>query len=377
MQVFSTSPSIRAGGNCPAAALILSLFLTAPVAVVQGQASAPYLPLTCIKLTGAPPTIDSNFADWTNEATLSTPIFHAITTERYEDGDMVVRCRYDDNKIYLAMEVPGLFRFNATDNKQCASISTMAKIGKSASFVNMGNCVEALAGCVNGVIPASCDNFRVDLGAHWELRTTQQNTFYGPSGNSTGNDLIANKDDEIGVSPECRPDDNDGANAANEWSGAWSHNNSITGEPGVYRFELSRTLLTNSAKDDIQLAAGGTYPFGLAYWDPYEFATGWMDNGHYVTGGGNSWINLVLVNKAPTKAPTKAPAKAPTKAPTKRPTKAPTKAPISPSAPTTAPTPAPAVDNLQLMFALLVLLYAVLYAMIYGVSPIPSPSSTS
>mgnify|MGYP005841288447 CR=1 FL=1 len=70
---------------------------------------------------------------------------------------------------------------------------------------------------------------KVDIGAHWELSGTQPNTLYDVSSTvaqgrqaegGTGNDPIANKDDEYAFSPYCRFDDDD-ANADNEWAGAW------------------------------------------------------------------------------------------------------------------------------------------------------------
>jgi hypothetical protein len=45
----------------------------------------------------------------------------------------------------------------------------MMKIGPKATFLNMGGCIEAMEnGCIAGV-PPECDDYRVDLGAHWEV----------------------------------------------------------------------------------------------------------------------------------------------------------------------------------------------------------------
>lgn len=167
-------------------------------------------------------------------------------------------------------------------------------IGPKAAFLNMGGCPEAMEnGCENG-IPPECADYLVDLGAHWELRTTEQNVEYQMNATTgSGNDLIANLDDEYGVSSYCRPDDDD-ALAGNEWSGAWSHSNPVEGEAGMYRFELSRTLTTVSTATDAQLEAGNTYDFGIAYWDPSESEFGWSAAGHYLTGCSADWINLTL-----------------------------------------------------------------------------------
>jgi hypothetical protein len=62
---------------------------------------------------------------------------------------------------------------------------------------------------------------------------------------------------------------------------------------------------------------GGTYEFGIAFWDPYESdADGWSDAGHYVTGCTEDWIEMELVASsgggggspsAPVEGPTAAP----------------------------------------------------------------------
>jgi len=169
-------------------------------------------------------------------------------------------------------------------------------------FDYRGGCPDALGGCPDGV-PDSCDEYRVDLGAHWELKDTEQGTLYGVSDSvaanrqgatGTGDDPIANKDDEYAVSPYCRFDDDD-ADADNEWAGAWAHTNPVEGEFGSYHFEMSRRLKTASIKSDAQLAAGETIQFGVAFWDPYETDGGWTDIGHFVTGCATKWIDLELV----------------------------------------------------------------------------------
>jgi hypothetical protein len=122
----------------------------------------------------------------------------------------------------------------------------------------------------------------------------------------SGNDPVANLDDEYAVSPYCRFDDG-GEGAGNEWSGAWAHTNSSEiGAEGDYLFELSRLLQTKTNATDLQvLSPGDTYSFGIAYWDPFETeATGWSDADHYLTGCANQWIDLVL--EAPKKKKKKA-----------------------------------------------------------------------
>jgi hypothetical protein len=175
--------------------------------------------------TSAPPTIDSDLSEWADVEGISTPII-AITGQEYEAGNAVYKCMYDGTHIFFALDIPGDYRFNATDNTQCASIATMLKIGSSATFLNMGGCPDAISGCEDGV-PDTCMDYRVDVGAHWELRGTEQAVTYPISvvadaavDTRSGNDLLANKDDEYAVSSFCRFDD-DGADAGNEWAGAW------------------------------------------------------------------------------------------------------------------------------------------------------------
>ena len=70
----------------------------------------------------------------------------------------------------------------------CASISEV---------FNMGGCPLAMGPDKCDVVPGECDGHLVDVGGHWELKTTQMGVTYGLDLESgTGNDPIANKDDE-------------------------------------------------------------------------------------------------------------------------------------------------------------------------------------
>lgn len=251
--------------------------------------------------TPTPPSLDADHSDWDSVNAYTTTLVNTAGKE-WDAGKASYKCLYDSEQIYFALEIPGEYRFNSTNNKMCAAIGTMFKIGEKASYLNMGGCPDAMAGCPDGV-PETCDDYRVDIGAHWELSGTQQGVMYEMAGSATdrqasdepgGNDLIANKDDEYAVSSFCRFDDDD-ANAGNEWSGAWAHSNPIEGEFGNYHFEVSRLLKTPSNLTDAQLTPGETIQFGIAFWDPYEVeGTGWTDIGHFVTGCGTKWIDLEL-----------------------------------------------------------------------------------
>jgi hypothetical protein len=286
------------------------LFVSYLAAVAQAECSTTWKcqPISIVDA----PVLDGNLADWTypgDDVVFSTTLSSPISGMSYLDGAVATfKCVYDASKVYFALEIPGEYRFNATDDHKCASISTMMKIGVNASFVNMGGCPDAMGGCSDGAVPDTCETYRVDIGAHWELSGTQPGVAYSVSEITRpaividqaeeapkGDDVIANKDDEYAVSPFCRFDDND-ANAGNEWAGAWAHSNPVEGEYGVYRFEIARFLKTPSTLTDAQMSTGGSYSFGVAFWDPFENMNyGWGDAGHFVTGCGVDWINLQLV----------------------------------------------------------------------------------
>jgi hypothetical protein len=258
--------------------------------------------------TSSAPTLDGDLTEWASVSGLTTALIQPYTGQQYAIGDATYKCLYDDSSIYFAIEIPGEFSFNETDSAKCASIATMLKIGVDATYVNMGGCPDATSGCASGV-PSTCDSYRVDIGAHWELPGTKQSVAY-PIGS------FQTAPDEYAVSPKCRLAD-DGANAANDWAGAWSHSNQDV--DGFYTFELSRALTTASSTTDAQLFTGGTFSFGVAYWDPLQTDAGWTDPGHFVTGCAADWIELELANPTtatfngsfvpvPTPAPTFVPA---------------------------------------------------------------------
>jgi hypothetical protein len=247
--------------------------------------------LKCVPTTTAP-TLDGYLADWVDVQGIQTEI-HSIYGTTYEEGETSYKCQYDEESIYFALESPGDDRFDTEDNKFCAAIGTMFKMGSKAAFINMGGCPDAIEGCA--AVPDTCDDYRVDIGAHWELATTQQGVLYAMNDTTgSGNDLVANNDDEYAVSPTYRFDDDD-ADAASDWSGSWSHSNPVDGGEGVYKFELSRALSTTSVLTDKQLAANETYSFGIAFWDPFETEVGgWSKAGHFLTGCAAQWIDLTL-----------------------------------------------------------------------------------
>lgn len=288
-------------------ALATAILSASPLFSVSQSCDSSPTEIICHR-TSTPPTVDGHFSEWNTSHAVVTPLFMAMfgTSKPYPYHALMF-CNYDDSKIYFGLEFPASeFSFNTTDNHLNPSIATMFQVGKDATFYMMGNCPMAATesqcedgGAANG----TCADYLVDIGAHWELATTEQGVEYGTNG-GTGNDEVANKDDEYAYSAFCRFDD-DLTDAANEWTGAWIWSDTssfhyadlVADAPamaGSYKFELTRTLTTASPETDAQLAPGDMVGFGIAYWDPLETATGWTDAGHYVSGCAADWMDLVL-----------------------------------------------------------------------------------
>jgi len=268
--------------------IVMMLFRNHPILSLLASAVMSHQSLACSECpcdamsidcipVDAPPTLDGNTDEWSifNTTLANYPLTSAMGASRYPhgDGSASIQCVYDTDKVYFLFKVPGPYRFNNTDNHQCAAVSSMFKMGANAQLYNMGGCPLALNDC-----PAeegACDDYKVDIGGHWELKTTEQGVYYTTNG-GTGDDVVANKDDEYSVSPYCRMDDDDGL-AANEWEGAWVYVDEATDDDiGSYTFEMARALKTDSDETDAQLEAGTEIDFGFAYWDPYEDdSTGW------------------------------------------------------------------------------------------------------
>jgi len=128
----------------------------------------------CFPTTTAP-TIDGKLDEWADIEGIETSLTATFTKSEYMPGNLSsFKCLYDTSNIYLALSIPGMFRFNSTNNKQCAAIATMQKIGVDATFYNMGGCPDALPGnSCNATVLDMCDTHRVDIGAHWELRCVE------------------------------------------------------------------------------------------------------------------------------------------------------------------------------------------------------------
>jgi hypothetical protein len=244
--------------------LIVATALGLYQASAQSQSCTPVESITCVPAQSTP-TLDGNMDEWSSVEVTEAPLTAAMTAASYPygNGNVKIQCVYDQEKVYFVFQIPGPYSFDTVDNHLCASVSTMFKMGEDATLYNMGGCPLAAADCPAD--SSACEDYLVDIGGHWELKTTEQATYYGTN-TDTGNDLIANKDDEYAVSPFCRFDDDDGM-ASNEWEGAWIYvNGTSPDEVGSYVFEMARSLSTSSNESDAQLEAGKATDFGFAYW---------------------------------------------------------------------------------------------------------------
>jgi hypothetical protein len=138
--------------------------------------------------------LDGDLSEWSDITEYKLHLSSANRGLTYASGDVSIKYMYDDTHIYMPFEVPGPYRFDTSNNHLCASMSTMWWVGQDATFMNMGGCYSESC---NGVVPELCSPFRVDLGGHWELKTTEMGVEYRTDLTSgSGNDPIANKDDE-------------------------------------------------------------------------------------------------------------------------------------------------------------------------------------
>jgi hypothetical protein len=275
----------------------ISAFKTAVTAAAETCTSIGSI--TCVQ-TESPPTIDASISDWAGVEVFETPLTGALTSKMYTPGNVKIQCVYDADNIYFLYQIPGKYMFDATDNHKCAALGTMFQKGEEAEMYNMGNC--PLSDAVNcEAVPEGCAPWAVDI-LHWELKTTERATTYLPNEGS-GDDPIANKDDEFAVGPWCRVDDNFGTSPGNEWTGAHDFMTDATDAPvedgteGHYVFEISRPLTTPGIETDVQLKPGTELGYAVAFWDPYETDEGWTDLGHVVTGCSKDWIALRLVDE--------------------------------------------------------------------------------
>lgn len=198
--------------------------------------------------------------------------------------DVTFKVATDDENLYVLLEVPGGFVYDAANHNMSASIAVMFRIDPPAA-PHMGADEPELDNSLG----------MVDIW-HWELDCAAGEASGGGTG--TGDDPECNLDDEYSTTPEAREDDGGGdvANAAaeNSLAGVWEHSARASGPgaDGTWIFETSRPLQTGDPQD-AQFASGGTADVALAFFDPTEGAEGWTDAGH-LQSAYNGWIEVTL-----------------------------------------------------------------------------------
>jgi hypothetical protein len=313
------------------------------------------------------PTIDGGSFDWVHiegfEFTLTDLDFR-----EYFYGKLTTKCVHDNEHVYFLFELPGPYRLDSEDKHKSPSISTMLQIGSDAMYYvsepsstpeqpirmnsfssifkqNHGNCPHASSSCAGD--PSLCTDYNVDIGGYWEIFQTNMGVKYGI--NEEAGD--GNISDEHAYNRDCHSNENDG----NQWVGAWSHSSPAEGDLGKYTFEMSRPIKTEDKQTDAQLGVGKVTGFGFSYWvrrqifsatlqyivctnfvmlylqqHPYQLASGWTHEGHFVTGNSSDWTYLRLLDEEPidTPSPTKSSSESPSISPSGTSTESPTMSPI-------------------------------------------------
>lgn len=199
--------------------------------------------------------------------------------------DVTFKVASDDENIYVLLEVPGGFVYDAANHNLSPAVAVMFLIEDSAE-PHMG-----------AEEPEIHDPLgMVDIW-HWELDCAP-GTMSGGAGIAGGDDPACNLDDEYSTTPWAREDDG-GGDAANDAAdnsliGSWDHTAraSGAGADGVWVFEFARPLSADDPQD-AQFASGGTAHAALAFFDPTEGVDGWSDAGH-LQSAYNGWIEVTL-----------------------------------------------------------------------------------
>ena len=199
--------------------------------------------------------------------------------------DVTLKVANDGTDVYVLLEVPDAFDYDAEDHNLSASLAVMFRVDEPAP-PHMG-AEEADLDRSLGL---------VDIW-HWEL-DCGPGVSSGGKGIPGGDDPACNLDDEYATAPESREDDGGGdvANdaAENGLTGAWNHTAAASGAgaDGSWVFEMSRPL-QNGDPQDAQFSSGSVAHVALAYFDPSEGPEGWSDAGH-LQSAYNGWIEVTL-----------------------------------------------------------------------------------
>jgi hypothetical protein len=268
-------------------------FAEASATAEPGHSEEPAIAFTAASATI---TVDGDASDWSDidGATVNLEQIRlenlppAVAAEidfgPVDPIDVTFKVASDDENLYVFLEVPGAFVYDAANHNMSPSIAVMFRIDPPAA-PHMGAEEPELDNSLG----------MVDIW-HWELDCAPGETSGGGTG--TGDDPECNLDDEYSTTPERREDDGGGdvANAAaeNTLAGVWEHSAraSGAGADGTWIFEMSRPLQTGDPQDG-QFASGGTASVALAFFDPTEGAEGWTDAGH-LQSAYNGWIEVTL-----------------------------------------------------------------------------------
>jgi hypothetical protein len=246
-----------------------------------------------IDAASATMTVDGDASDWADIAPTTVTLeqirladLDPAEAEEIEFGavapvDVQLRVANDADNIYVLLEVPAPYDYNAEDPHLSPSVAVQLKIDEPAS-THMGAEEADLVASLG----------MVDMW-HWEL-DCGPGALSGGQGVAGGDDPACNFDDEYATAPERREDDGGGdvenAAAENALVGSWNHTGAEVGAEGTWIFEMSRPLQTGDPQD-AQLAAGTPAALALAWFDPNESAEGWSDPGHLTSAYGG-WIEV-------------------------------------------------------------------------------------
>jgi hypothetical protein len=91
--------------------------------------------LTCHPVVGDLPLLDGDLSDWADVVGIETSLYAPLTLQQYGPGKAKVKCAHSaDDRIFMTLEIPGKYRFNATSNEMCAAVATMMKVGADAMY---------------------------------------------------------------------------------------------------------------------------------------------------------------------------------------------------------------------------------------------------
>lgn len=283
----SPSPSVEPSSNAPT---------VEPSSVESNAPSASAVPAIAFAAPSATITVDGDTSDWSaiEGATVTLeqirldnldPAAAAeIDFSPVDPVDVTFRVAADDENVYVLLEVPGGFIYDAGNHNLSASVTVMFRIDDPAA-PHMGAAEPDLDASLG----------MVDLW-HWELDCAPG--AMSGEGADGGDDPECNLDDEYSTTPTIREDDGGGdvANdaAENSLAGVWDHSARASGPgaDGTWIFEFSRPLQTGDPQD-AQFASGGTAYAALAFMDPAEGPEGWTDAGH-LQSAYSGWIEVTL-----------------------------------------------------------------------------------